>query len=131
MISLHYNLHHFSNTMHHFFHCWPIYSVMRQNLNGFPFILSIPVRNLPIHHVIFKVYHSSVRVAMEQSFKMLINRFGIIWSVIRFGPDSISKIVKVSMKLHNFTTDSNDTLSNKDLSQHEQNNVQSTPEVHV
>jgi hypothetical protein len=50
----------------------------------------------------FNYFHSSLRIHVEQSFGMLVARFGILWRPLRFSITRVGPIISSCMKLHNF-----------------------------
>ena len=63
-------------------------------------------RGLSLEQDSFNVYQSSCRMVVEQAFGMLVNRFGILWSPMRFSLGTCTRIIGVVCKLHNFIIDS-------------------------
>ena len=58
----------------------------------------------------FNYYLSSCRIIVEQAFGILVGRFGIFWSALRYDLSVDTLIVMVACKLQNFIIDtSNDT----------------------
>jgi DDE superfamily endonuclease len=53
----------------------------------------------------FNFYHSSLRIHIEQSFGMLVARFGLLWRQMRCHITGVSKIVSACMRLQNYCID--------------------------
>jgi hypothetical protein len=53
----------------------------------------------------FNYFHSSLRTHVEQSFGILVARFGILWRPIRFSLATAPRIVSACMRVHNFCID--------------------------
>lgn len=79
----------------------------------------------------FNYYLSSCRITIEQAFGMLVSRFGIFWSPLRFSLATNTLIIMVACKLHNFIIDSRDDTYYNQLDIAEDNNVQGSPTVYI
>lgn len=53
----------------------------------------------------FNYYHSSARVHVEQSFGILVARFGILWRPLRFDLTKVPLIISACMRIHNLCVD--------------------------
>jgi hypothetical protein len=53
----------------------------------------------------FNFFQSSLRVHVEQTFGMFVNRFGILWRPLEFDLPRASRIVSVCALLHNYIAD--------------------------
>lgn len=53
----------------------------------------------------FNFFHSSSRVHVEQSFGILVARFGILWRPLRFDLTKVPLILSACMRIHNFCID--------------------------
>jgi DDE superfamily endonuclease len=82
-----------------------------------------PGRGLPCEKDCFNFWLSSARIHIEQSFGMLVGRWGIFWRLIRCSVVRASQIILVRMKLHNFIVDRESIAvpepSNIDLTGHD------------
>jgi len=79
----------------------------------------------------FNLYLSSCRMAVEQAFGMLVSRFGIFWSPLRFGLAKYTLILMVACKLHNFIIESGDLSYFDSLEVADENNVAGKPVVYL
>ena len=79
----------------------------------------------------FNFYLSSCRITVEQAFGMLVSRFGIFWSPLRFSVACNTLIVVVCCKIHNYLLATNDQTYFETLDTAEQNEVQGNPFVHT
>jgi hypothetical protein len=50
----------------------------------------------------FNFYHSQVRITIERAFGLLVQRFGILWSPIKYEINFTAEIVHACCRLHNF-----------------------------
>jgi DDE superfamily endonuclease len=57
----------------------------------------------------YNFYQSSHRIHVEQSFGLLVARFGILWKPIRFPLPIAPRILAACMRVHNFCIDNNVT----------------------
>jgi DDE superfamily endonuclease len=64
-----------------------------------------PGRSLSKEKDCFNFWQSSARIFIEQSFGMLVGRWGIFWRPLRTTVDKAAQIVLTCMKLHNFILD--------------------------
>jgi hypothetical protein len=55
----------------------------------------------------FNFYHSQIRITVERCFGMLIQRFGIFWSEMKYEVKFIVEIVHCCIRLHNMCVDFN------------------------
>jgi DDE superfamily endonuclease len=53
----------------------------------------------------FNFYHSSLRMHVEQSFGIMVARFGILWRSLRFPLPVVPRILSACMRIHNFCID--------------------------
>jgi len=79
----------------------------------------------------FNLYLSSCRMAVEQAFGMLVSRFRIFWSPLRFGLAKDTLILMVACKLHNFIIESGDLSYFDSLEVADENNVAGKPVVYL
>jgi DDE superfamily endonuclease len=55
----------------------------------------------------FNFYHTSLCMHVEQSFGILVARFGILWRSLRFPLSLVPRILSACMRIHNFCVDQN------------------------
>ena len=55
----------------------------------------------------FNFFHSSIRLHVEQAFGILVSRWGVLWTTIRFALRSASKLLSCCMPLHNYCIENN------------------------
>lgn len=60
------------------------------------------------HHDAFNFYLSSHRMHIEQSFGILMSRWGILWKPLQFKLSENIRSVQLAMLLHNFCIENND-----------------------
>lgn len=80
----------------------------------------------------FNYYQSSCRIFIEQAFGMLVGRWGIFWSAIKYPLEKVTLIIMVCCKLHNFiidNADENDCDKNYRVPVHYLNRVQGHEEI--
>jgi DDE superfamily endonuclease len=53
----------------------------------------------------FNFFHSSLRMHVEQSFGIMVARFGISWRSLRFQLPVVLRILSACMRIHNFCID--------------------------
>ena len=76
-------------------------------------------------------YFSSCRITIEQAFGMLVSRFGIFRSPLRYSLKTDTLIIMVACTLHNFIIESQDESYYNILDVVDENNVQGSPTVHI
>ena len=69
-----------------------------------------PGRGLGLYKDSYNYWLSHSRQAIERAFGMLVRRWGIYWRKFSFSLDRWSKVVMITMKLHNFCHDRSDTI---------------------
>lgn len=79
----------------------------------------------------YNYYHSSCRIVVEQSFGILVNRWGILWSALRCRLAKATDVIVVCFKLHNFIMDSQHEDQFNVIPPHEHNHVHGEPFVHI
>ena len=79
----------------------------------------------------FNFFLSSCRITIEQAFGILISRFSIFLSPLRYSLKTDTLIIMVACKLHNFIIDSRDEIYYNILDVVDENNVQGSPTVHI
>jgi hypothetical protein len=62
-------------------------------------------RSLDVERDRFDFYLSSSRIFLEQIFDVIVSRWGILWSPLRYSLEKSTKIVIVCAKLHDFILD--------------------------
>jgi hypothetical protein len=55
----------------------------------------------------FNFCHSSLRIHVEQSFGIMVARFGILWHSLRFHLPVVPRIISAYMRIHNVCIDQN------------------------
>jgi len=61
-----------------------------------------PGRNLSVAQDCFNFWLSSARIHIEQTFGMLVARWGVLWRPLRLSVAKSSRVALVCCKLHNF-----------------------------
>jgi hypothetical protein len=61
--------------------------------------------NIGLFRDSFNYFHSSLRIHVEQSFGMLVARFGVPWRPLKFSLNRVGRIISACMKLHNYCID--------------------------
>jgi hypothetical protein len=69
-------------------------------------------KNLDIWKESFNFFHSQVRITIERTFGIFIQRFGIFWKALQFDVSFIVEIVHCCCRLHNFCIDNNIPILN-------------------
>jgi hypothetical protein len=64
-----------------------------------------PGKNLPADKDSFNFHQSQLRINVECSLGMLVNRWGVLWKPLRCRLDRVGLVVGVCMKLHNLILD--------------------------
>jgi len=62
----------------------------------------------------FNLYLSQLRVKVEQSFGILVQRWGILWRPLRVAFDRRPKLIRALFYLHNFCIDEGSDLVDRD-----------------
>jgi len=67
-------------------------------------ITPVPRRRAPIWSLedSFNFYHSSLRMHVEQAFGILVARWGILWTPLRFDLHRATRVVDVALRLYNY-----------------------------
>jgi len=67
-------------------------------------ITPIPKRRAPVgsREDAFNFYQSSLRMHIEQAFGVLVARWGILWTPLKYDLHRSTRVVEVALKLHNF-----------------------------
>ncbi len=60
----------------------------------------------------FNFYLSSMRIRVEQSFGILVARWGILWRPLRVSPRQLTQVDSCCIRLHNFCIEEGDRLEN-------------------
>ena len=63
---------------------------------------SLYIGNVRTDENVFSFYHSSLRMTIEGSFTMLVNKWGILQGPIRLAICRAPVVIKACMALHNF-----------------------------
>lgn len=79
----------------------------------------------------YNYYQSSCRIVVEQTFGILVNRWGILWSPLRCNLMKATSIVVICCKLHNFIMDTDDDDKFNTIPTHHLNNVHGEALVHL
>ena len=79
----------------------------------------------------FNFYLSSCRIAVEQSFGILVSRFGIFWSPLRYDLSICTLIIMVAAKMHNVLVDSSANSSFSIPTNADENYDSGAPVVHL
>jgi DDE superfamily endonuclease len=74
--------------------------------------MMIPFRgtNLSLTHPSrewFNFWYSQVRIAIERSFSILVQRFGIFWQALKYDLNKSIELVHACCRLHNFCINNN------------------------
>ena len=64
-------------------------------------ILTPYIGNLHADESVFSFYHSSLRMTIEGSFGMLVNKWGVLQGLIRLAISRAPVVIKACMPLHN------------------------------
>lgn len=75
----------------------------------------------------FNVFHSRCIVKIEPALGILVSKFSIYWSPIRFRLAVVTRIIGVTYKLHNFAMSHPDERKFEQLPVHDDNNFISEP----
>lgn len=78
----------------------------------------------------FNFYHSSCRIVVEQTFGILVNRWGILWSPIKFSVQTATEIIMVCCKLHNYIAEKGPETVPECPPNHVDNDVIGEPTIH-
>jgi hypothetical protein len=80
----------------------------------------------------FYFFLSSCRITVEQTFGIIINRFGVLWTALRCSVMKSTLTIIVCCKLHNFIMDSeNHQWATKILSDDPDNHISGRPVVYL
>lgn len=99
--------------------------------NGSHILTPYSGRRLTLLQDSFNYYLSSLRITVEQAFGILVTRFGIFWSPLRFDLAKDTLIILVACKIHNFIIDNSVGGRHSILPMAEENRVQGEPVVHL